>query len=259
MKKHLTLAYIIFSILTLLVLNVNMVSAEINMWSSVITDTNKSTVTYWTDYRLYDTSATGIGKHKVTPIVIQWQHDTLPYNISSYYVQYSNALVDWCNLTVYHYKNTYNDDGDIINTTTDSYNQYFESVPASDGIQQFYLVDLDTISSYMVCHYTNTDALYKDGVLFGSTSSYIPAFQCKGCDEHSFEELAKENEKTQEAIDQELSIYQLIYKIVTMNYKLWLILKWVIRITLVLASLFFIFAGVYYIYSYFKRMEKLTR
>jgi hypothetical protein len=240
-------------------MQVSMVHAEVNLWSKVQINSNKSTVLYWTDYRLYDTSASGVGKHKITPVVLQWQHQNLPYSISTYYPQYAGANVDWCNLTVIHYMNTYSKEGYIENTTSATTNLFFENVNASNGMIQFDMVDLDTLTSYFECHYTNPQTLYIDGALFGQTTTYIPAFQCKGCDEHSFEELSKENEKVSQTIVEELGIYRIIYTLAKYNYTLWLYGKWLLMIASILLAVGFVFYGAYFFYIYFKRLEEVSR
>ena len=252
-NKYLTTTASIFTVLLLLVLNINIVSAEINMWTDTYVNKNTSTVNMYALVELYDTSDNLITISKPVPVTIKYGTQFLPYNISQYYPQYPDAYVDWCNLTTKQEINEFDTStGRIVNYSTIENSLFFTNF--SSGVLSFRMHHEDILSISMACHYTNPDTLFIESLYFGQYSIFFPAHECVGCDKYSFEELTQENEKITERINQETSIYSSIQKVIEKNYQLWLILKWVLRIALLIGAVGLIFAGIYFFYQYIKKM-----
>jgi len=114
----------------------------------------------------------------------------------------------------------------------------------------------DVLSTSMTCHYTNPDTLFIDSAYFGQYSIFFPAHECVGCDEFSFEELTQENNRFAEKVDAEIGIYSTVQSIVDKNFQLWQILRWVLRIAMLIGAIGLIFAGGYFFYSYIKKMSE---
>jgi hypothetical protein len=254
MKNKLLTAMIgMIFLVTLLILNLNIASAEINLWTDTYLNQNASTVTMYALVNLYDTSTDLITISKPIPVVVRYNTQLLPYNISQYYSQYPNAIVDWCNLTMKHEENIFDGStGRIVNYTTITDNFYLTN--ASLGTIGYRLHHEDVLSIAMTCHYTNPDTLFIDSLYFGQFSTFFPAHECLGCDKYSFEELTQENENFQDRVEEEMNIYTAIQNIIEKNYMLWVIMKWVLRIALIIGAVGLIFAGMYFFYVYIKNL-----
>jgi hypothetical protein len=108
----------------------------------------------------------------------------------------------------------------------------------------------------MECHYTNSSTLYVENVLVGQYTTYFPAFECIGCTDYTIEELSNEIERTDEYIEDQTEIYGFIQGFLEINYKLWLIASWLVKIAFVIISISLVFLGIYYLYNLFKDVEK---
>jgi hypothetical protein len=175
--------------------------------------------------------------------------ENIPYNISSYYPQYSNALVDWCNLTIIHGKYEYDSDGNFINATDEIFTFDVTSTSAGNNLTTFFMKHRDSLSIRWVCHYTNPQTLFIDGMTFADWGTFFPAFSCSGCEDFKLEELAKDVEYQQVQAEKEISIYQKLQTIVGLNMTLWIIFEWIVKIGLILGTIGLIFLSGYFFYS----------
>lgn len=252
----LTLTILTFCILTFFAINVH---AEIYAHDTVRIENATQTVTFLAYYNLLDTSPGGIGQNKAVPIGLYTEIEALPYNISTYYPQYSNALVDWCNYTIKKYNNQWDGEGHIINTTTTIVNSYYSATGnGSTNYTEWNLFDQDEISATVTCHYTNADTLFLDSMLFGRTTTFYPAMACRSCEGYSFEELAHENDNLNAAIENEVAIYGYIQKAMKVLYQFWLIFKWVTQIALIFIAISLLIQAGKYVYLKIVEMEKKT-
>jgi hypothetical protein len=249
----------------LLIVLINLSSAEINMWTQTVTDPDKQLVIQHSFFSIDDTSDSLITVGQTVPIIINGQtHNVLPFNISTNYSQYPNAIVDYCNFTITVFRNIYDlslfgtTNYKIINTTLEITNDYFDSAITSVN-HQINLRAKDSASVDMSCHYTNKDTLFIEGHYFGEITAFVPNYACKGCSEYSFEELSNENAKLQETVDQETSVYAKIQGLVDKNYIIWQIFSWFVKIALLLFSVGLLFAGMYYFYIFFKSIGDSIR
>lgn len=230
------------------------VSSEIYLYNTVIKDTNESTVNYHAFYWFDDTSLRGIGKHKDIPITLVYHTEDLPYDLS---VGGYSGTVDWCNFTVTHSHNIYSTailtEPEFVNTTIYTYNYYFDS-GSNSGQITINMRDKDSLVADMICHYTDSASVYVENALFGRFSTYMPSFECEGCDTYSFEELSNQQEQIDEMTQNELSIYEDIQTAVGWNFQIWLILSWVVKIGFILIAVILVFAVAYYFYSFLKNL-----
>lgn len=244
MKKYLFLIMVVFSLFL-----IPFVSSELNLWNSVIKDNSTSIVTHHMFYVLEDTSIKGVGTNKEVPVVLNYVIQALPYNLT-----YGN--VDYCNLTIDHYKNDYDGEGNYINTSIVTQSLYFTSIPTTSGFLTFNLKSRDNLLGGVSCHYTDVNSLYQDNVLVGKIGTYVPSFECDECSTYSLEELSNQIENNEQIANKEIAIYQRVHTFFSWNMMIWLILSWIIKIVFIGIALTLIFACVYYFYKYLKSLER---
>ena len=232
----------------------NFVSAEVMLWNNVIIDRTENLTTYHAYYTLDDTSLRGFCFQKDIPVVIQYNVESLPYSLTG-------GQVDWCNLTIKQYRNTYGTafawsqgvTAELLNTTYEEQSVYFDS-GAYDGFIQLNMKQKDSAIIDMKCHYTDADYLYEDNALIGRFTTYLSSYECEGCSQYTLEELSNEVEYADERTANELEIYDKLQTAMVWNYQVWLIISWIIKIGMVLLAVGLIFAGVYYFYIFFKQI-----
>src|SRR4030042_3496075 len=225
---------------------------ELFLWTTENINEVDSTVTQHSYYQFDDTSAYWIGRTKGVIMNFVYVIEPLPYNLSGY-----GGEVDWCNLSINHLNHIYNSDSELINTTSTLYNVYTGGVTnLSTGTIDITVFDKDSILVDMECHYTNSSTLYVENVLVGQYTTYFPSFECKGCSDYSLEELSNEIDRSDEIALDQTRIYENIQGIISLIFKLWLIVNWLIKIAFVVISISLIFIGVYYLYHLFKDVEK---
>jgi hypothetical protein len=236
------------------------VSAEISLWNNVLIDEDESVVKQHAFYTMEDTSSRGIGANKDTPIYVWYNVEALPYDLNSYNPNY-NGVIDWCNLTIRHYKHTYGTDffafsgsygGSLLNTTTETQSVYFANTSQTSDTILINLRDRDSLNIDMSCHYTDSNYLYVESVLIGGFTTYSSSFECDTCTQYSLEELSHQTEKEEEITLNEVAVYDNIQTMIDWNFQIWLIMSWIIKIGMVLVAVFLIFAGGYYFYVFLK-------
>ena len=220
-------------------------SAELTLWNSVIKNTDKSVVKYHAFYTFEDTSATGVGKNKDIPITLYYVIEPLPYALTG-------GSVDWCNVSTSHFKNIYDKEGFIENTTTETQSLYFLGGGLSTGELILNMRSKDSLIADVTCHYTDVNYLYEDNVLVGRFTTYMPSFECNGCTKYTLEELSQQIEQQESITENELAIYNKIQTFLGWNFQIWLILSWIIKIAFVLIAVSLMFIGVYYFYIFLR-------
>jgi hypothetical protein len=242
--------------LILVLTNLNFILGEVYLFNDVIKDTNLNIVKHHAYYYFEDTSLRGIGKNKDTPVILQYNIESLPYN-------YTYGVVDWCNVSVTHYHNIYGTNfvafqgfygGELLNTTTTT-QSYLFTTSASDQIT-INMRDRDSITASVSCHYTDSRDLFIDNVLIGNFLTLMPSFECDGCTKYSLEELSNLADRQAEVTENELEIYDNIQTIVDWNFQVWLIISWILKIFFLLGGIGLIFMGVYYFYNYLMQLSK---
>jgi hypothetical protein len=248
MKKGIIILAFAFLILASLI----NVQAEITMVTSTELDIADSLVKSMGYYYFEDTSLTGIGRNKDIPITIAYQVYELPFNFSGVYP----VQVDWCNLTTLHGINEYDSEGNIINTTTEKYNLFFQNQPLNFSELIYKLRSRDYLLVRMNCHYTDVNYLYVENILVGQFDVFLPSYECKGCEEYTLEELSNQIEKNEEITLNELTIYENIQKAVDWNFTIWLIISWIIKIGFIIIAVGLIFVSVYYFYQFLQDIAR---
>lgn len=238
-------------ILAFALLLVSSASAEISLWNTVTTNNATQIVRYHAFYSFDDTSIQGIGKNKAIPVSLLYQVQALPFNLTY-------GSVDYCNFTISHYVNQYNSAGEFTNSTTETVSYYFGTGSANSSTLLFNMKSDDTLLADMDCHYTDVRSLYEENGLVGSFTTYMPSFECKGCEKYTLEELSNLADQQQNMTQNELSIYNKLQTIVNYNFQIWLIGSWIVKISLVFVGLFCVFAGVYFIYEFLKNLGRTT-
>lgn len=244
MKKEMIILMFAFCILT----SILSVQAEIYMTTSTELDTTNSLVKSMGYYYFEDTSEAGVGRNKDIPINIYYGVEALPFNFSGVYP----VEVDWCNLTIIHAINEYDSEGNIVNTTEERDNLFFQNQPSNSSELIYNLRSRDTLVVRMYCHYTDVNYLFVENILVGSFDVFLPSYECDGCEEYTLEELSNQIEKTEEITQNELAIYNGIQTFVSWNFTIWLIISWIIKIGFVLIGVGLIFGAVFYFYIFLR-------
>ena len=248
MKKIMMLMLASIFLVTLMPINV---SAEVYMWNSVIINQNDDIVRYHAYYQFEDTSERSIGRNKDIPVTFTYVVEAIPYNLSGY-----GGEVDWCNLTINSFHNIYDKEGFLINTSTETQNVYFGTGNLSTDSITINVRDADDIIADMDCHYTNSSTLYVEHALIGRFDTFIPSFQCTGCEKYTLEELSDEIERSKEITENELRIYEITQVLMELNYKLWTIISWIVKLFFLLVALWLVFASIYWLYKYFDEIAR---
>jgi hypothetical protein len=227
----------------------NFISSEVYLYNIVIKNVDDNTVNYHGYYWFDDTSRNGVGKHKNVPVTFLYQTEALPYDLT---VGGYLGSVDWCNFTIIHSSNIYSytiiSTPEYLNTTDYIYSYYFDNGSVSDEIT-INMRDKDNLVVDMICHYTDNSSVYVENTLFGRYTTFMPSFECDGCEEYSLEQLSNMAEQVEQTTQNELAIYDKIQTAVGWNYQVWLILSWVVKIGFVLLEVILIFAVGYYFYK----------
>lgn len=242
---------IMISILAIFILlSIQFTSAEIFLWQDTAVINDTQIVRYHAFYQFEDTSASNVGRNKPIDITLSYDVEALPYPFLTF------GVVDYCNFTVQHYINEFDEQGFIINTSYEVQNIFFGTNVSQSGEITTSLVDKDTLIADMDCHYTDVNSLYEDSVLVGRYTTFMPSFECKGCGEKSLEELSKEIETNEAILSKELTFYRNIQNLISMNFQLWIIISWFIKISLLFVALGLLIGGVYILYKMFEEFLK---
>jgi hypothetical protein len=236
---------------------ISQASADIWSWQDTIIDTNRSIVRHHAYYQVQDTSFVNILIQFPIPIELVVGVQDLPYDIGATYPQFAGSYVDWCNYTITWQKNEYDStlgltNWKIINTSLITTNTFFANTSATNQVDKYNLRARDGLIADIDCHYTNPETLFIDNVYFGQISSYVPAYECLGCSDKSFEQLTQENLVLEKRLTEETDMYTQIQSLVDKNFMIWTILSWFVKIALIFLAIALMFVGIYYFYLFFK-------
>jgi len=235
--------------ISLFVIILNFVSAEIYMWNSIIIDETDSITRYHAYYQMEDTSEGFRWRTKDIPVTFNYVVEALPYSLIG-------GSIDWCNFTIIAFHNIYDKEGFQLNTSLETQNVYFGTGNLSTGEITINVKDADDITADMDCHYTNSTTLYQDHALIGRFDTIVPSFECKGCDDFTLEELSDEIERNEQTTQNELTIYNRIQTLVDMNFTLWLYASWLVKLFFLIFSVSLIFSSVYFLYKFFEDIAR---
>jgi len=237
MKKIIMMMFAFF-----LLASMNFVSAEIYLWNDVLINQDENLTIYHAFYKADDTSDGFRWRNKKIPIEFFYNIQTLPFSVAG-------GSVDWCNFSINHYANEYDSEGNYVNTTFNHQSIYFSNGTYS-GVVSIDVRDADEVTADVKCHYTNQSTLYQEHALIGRFDTIIPSYECRGCTEFTLEELSDEIGRADEITESELKIYDVVGTIVSLNYRLWLIASWIIKLFLLVFAVGLLFGGVYYLYKF---------
>lgn len=235
------------------------VNAEMWYWGTTNIDYTAKSVSQHGYYQYDDTSLNGIGKNKPIEVILWYDVEGLPYALAS-------GEVDWCNLSIIHQVNNYGSNfvaweglvsGEYLGTNTTEDSVYFTGTGNHSSGQLSYLMkDKDGLVIDMKCHYTDVNSIFQDSVLVGRYTTIFGAYECNKCEEFSLEELSNSIARSDEAIAQQTEIYDKIQYLVGLNFQLWLLVSWVVKIAFLLTAFGLVCAGIYYLYLFFKQIEE---
>lgn len=252
--------YMIFLILALF--TINFASAEVSLWSEVYINEGDQTVSRYGYFQFDDTSIRGVGRDKPIEMIIYYDAEDLPYDLSvGGYVGY----VDWCNLTIRHDQNEYGGSfwsaigftgGEYLNTTTTTDSYYFANSTGNNGFLSYDLKDKDSLTVEFECHYTDASSVFVESIFFGDFSTFFGAYECDDCEEYSLEELSNAIARNEEIIIEQAEVWNKIQAIIDINYNIWIIMSWIVKIALLFTAVSLIFGGIYWLYLLFKSIEE---
>jgi hypothetical protein len=264
-NKYVMLMLSIFFCINILVLNVNMVNAEMYSFTSVNLDYEKNTTTHYYSFQFRDDQesldplsnlrAKLYATAMPLDIILYYQVNPLPYNLAGY--GYVGNITD-CNLTIIHDANVWDKDGFITSTSSIKTSLYFSTnVSADFGKILYTLHNRDVLSGYMTCHYTNNESLYVESVLIGKLYAYYPPYRCADCTKYSLEQLVKEGDNNMANAIKEGNSVANIQKIIRLNYKFLYIVHWTFRIFMLGLSVYMLVLGVYFVYRFIKDLSRV--
>lgn len=227
------------------------IMGEMSMWNNVITDKPNQIVNYHGYYQFEDTTAQMSSANVPINLYLWYEVQPLPLVLNG-----SFGEVDYCNLTIQHYKNIFDDLGNILNTTTEIQTYGFANSSLNSTIIVISAKNKDSIIADMKCHYTDVRGLYYGNILAGRFTIYMSSYQCSECTQYSLEELSNQAQLNLNMTGNELSIYDKIQQVAIWDFQAWLIVSWIIKIGLIFVAIGLIFAGVYYFYIFIKDLGK---
>jgi len=238
----------------LMIALISFVQAEMSLMQSVEISVINSEVQHRTYIYFDDTSAKGIGANKLIPVNVYYEVQPLPANLTRNNIFVGQ--VDWCNVSFHAIINNYNDDGMLTGTTEQSISYYFNGNPYSTGRELFMMANRDIIIATATCHYTNASELYIDNILFANLYVLAPSYECEGCGDSTLEGLSNKITEMEASFQQENSITDIIIGIVSLNFQVWAVLVWIIKILLILVSLGLLFYAGFWIYKFLKDLAQ---
>lgn len=272
---------LIIFMLFIVLFNIQSVKAEIISTTDTTINNVSSTVTFHNYIQLEDASSYNpsimdylvlvipntaqffksddliLSKFTPTPIILNYEVEPLPYNITNFtHGLFSNALVDWCNLTIKLQSNEYDrTSGFIKNTTTTTTNYYFQNTPLSTDRLTFNLYEKDSLISDMVCHYTDQNSLFIDSVLIGRVTTYFSAYQCKNCD-FNLEQATNYQETLSDSLNNEVSYIDTIQRVLTFYIKIIDIIYW---LSIFISLLFVFYIIIYLARIYYSTLKEVAK
>lgn len=226
---------------------IGFVNAESYSWQNVDIDKDTQIVTHHSFIYFDDTSTNLLGKFKPIETTITYTIQQLPYTLTGY-----NGTIDYCNVSLQIFKNIYDSDGNLVNTTIEEESYYYNSNNVTTQSITKELFAKDVLFADASCHYTNPNTLYVEGILFGRIDIYMPSFECNHCEEFSLEELSNEIERTEEIVFEQEQIYSIAQTIISYNFQIWLIFIWIIKIGLIFVAVGLIFYSALFLYYQLK-------
>lgn len=188
-------------------------------------------------------------RNKEVLVGLFYDVNALPFNLTF-------GQVTDCNLTIREFHNTYDSNGDLVGSTTNVNSVSFGTGSATNGNFAINLKADDTITADMDCFYTDPRSLFEDNILVGKITTFIPSFSCSECEQFSFEELSNEVARTDEIINQQNQMWTSMQNVVLYNFEAWLIISWVLKISVVFLALGILIFTAYYIYQLVKSIEE---
>lgn len=226
------------------------VSAEIYSTESVIINNVSSTATLKGFYRYDDTSPNGYGNYVPMDLYFNYIITDLPYELST---GIDNYKIDWCSLNYTHFKNGiywFN----ITSNRTFSQSHMFTTGSAvynNAHIGQIYATD--SVDFSITCHYNDSRYVYYGNEFGADFIAVEPSYVCLECQQYDYGVVVNNSIARQQS---QFGLYNNIMTIVSFNWKIWLILEWIVRIMFIFISIGLIFAGIYWIYVFISNIEK---
>ena len=235
-----------------------LVSGEMVLWENVIIDNSANSVSHHAYYQYYDDiEELSRGGQLIVDLkrslyagrtndVLVWANiEPMPYVTANYTINY-------CELNATHLMTDYDNSGNLISTNETTYGYIYSGTPANTTFLFFKMKNRDSLIIDARCYYNDSNYLYQDSILFARSGIYLPANKCNDCTQYTLEELSNEIDRQDQMIQQETSIYVIIQKVIDFNFKMWLIVLWLVKLLLVLIAIFFVFYGIYYLYKFLK-------
>lgn len=261
---------LIFGMIFLMAIMSAFASAEISSFNGVNIDKTNSLVKLHGIYSLEDTSVdnnkagtsgTGLFPNpsvfKPATLQLDYLVQALPFDLGLDNLSNPRGQVDWCNLSIQDYISQYDGSGNPLNNFTTQYSSYyFTGVPVTSGSLYFPMRNTDIVLVDFTCHYTNPNYLYADNILVGKLTSYLPTFECVGCQSMSLQETTNLANQIDASSNLQNSIFDKIQVVVSWNYEVWLIISWIIKIGFVILGVYLVFMSGYYVYKYLNDLAR---
>jgi hypothetical protein len=259
--------FVMIAFALIMVSMMSLASAEITVrgYNKVATDIPSSlNATRMSVYiTIDDTSDTGISKQKDINISV----------VANHYIAYLpaelNRTLVACSYQGIHTSNTYDADGNLINSTVIIDYQEINVSVSSGTVFYVTLKDRDTYEGNYLCYWSDTmnDELFQiwfNDTTIGGDFRYLtssldvgfPSWTCKACARQDYEQIITEYIQAQQTQANYLNPFLFATNLTTMVAQFWLVIYWTVRIFVILILIGIAFAVIIWIYQFVKRMAQ---
>jgi hypothetical protein len=203
---------------------------------------------------LDDTSLNSVAKQKNVNLTIYANHYL---NNTILNPELNPISISFCLYTSTHTKNTYDADGNLLNTTIEITTQEYNTSATSLLYEQ--IMEKDILQLDLVCYWNNTI----DNLIFQHIGTFYqmiglslksPSFACEGCGRQDYEEIMTEYLSAQRTSENYMKVFNDFTNFTTSIVEVWLMAYWIIRIFLLLLLVGFIFAVGLWLYHFIKNI-----
>lgn len=241
----------LFILLSAMILfNLIYINADLIGSQSIVLNSATRIVDIHSLIKLDDTFASN-NSYSSFPVFVNYYINSLPdiYTDGVEYYEY-----DYCNFT-YTRTHTRNDIFGIAGNDTETYNYDAGNTPYDnfDSPLEIWMYGQDILTLDLSCHSNSSTILYR-GDLAGDMAMVFGSYTCNealsSCSSYNYQQIINNSVSYDTT-----PIYDKIQTVVTLNYQIWLILSWLLKIGFYLIGIGFIFYGIYYLYKFVKNIE----
>lgn len=228
-----------------LLFSLSFIHAELFQSSYFIIDNSTNDVYYEGYYFVDDTNSNNISTGTPINIVYSYFVEQLPY-----------FTVDYCNLSIE--KTTYS--RLLFNITLNSSTYFYKNFDTSNTVsgiseqKSYTLYGRDQLRTEFKCHYSDLSN-YKNNNRFPVITELLSSsYSCQECINYDYGTVINSSINYNP-----YSYYDTINILLSYDYQVLLILRWIVRLSFFFLSIGIIFICIYYLYKFVKNIEGAIR